>query len=94
MRESGSIEQDADVVMFIFREEYYLERDKPTQHANEKDDHYASKVDSWEQRLEKSRNLAEVLVSKQRHGPTGDVTLQFQGEFTRFSNFDRHHTQD
>lgn len=94
LRESGSIEQDADVVMFIFREEYYLERDKPTQHAGEKDDHHAGKVESWERRLEKCRGLAEVIVAKQRHGPTGDVLLQFQGEFTRFGNLDRHHRQD
>ena len=94
LRESGSIEQDADVVMFIFREEYYLERDKPTQHASEKDDHHAAKVESWEKRLEKCRGLAEIIVAKQRHGPTGDVLLQFQGEFTRFGNLDRHHRRE
>ena len=91
LRESGSIEQDADVVMFIFREEYYLERDKPVQHANEKDEHFNLKLEKWESRLEAARNLADIIVAKQRHGPTGNVDLQFQGEFTRFANRDRAH---
>jgi replicative DNA helicase len=92
LRESGSIEQDADVVMFIFREEYYLERDEPVQHASEKDDHYQGRMERHHQRLEEAKNLAEVIVSKQRHGPTNTVKLLFEGEFTRFGNLDRVHT--
>ena len=92
LRESGTIEQDADVVMFIYREEYYLERQKPIPHPGEKDDRYAEKVEKWEQRREEVRNLAEVIVAKQRHGPTGIVSLQFEGQYTRFHDLDRQHT--
>ncbi|MBT3767444.1 MAG: replicative DNA helicase [Rhodospirillaceae bacterium] len=91
LRESGSIEQDADIVSFIFREEYYLDRSEPMQRPDEKDDHFIEKRDRWEQRLNNVRNVAEVLVAKQRHGPIGKVELHFQGEFTRFSNLDRSH---
>ncbi len=91
LRESGSIEQDADVVMFIFREEYYLERDKPIQHQSETDEHFHAKFESWEKRLNEKRNIADIIVAKQRHGPIGDIQLQFQGVFTRFGNLDRSH---
>ncbi|MBL6945881.1 MAG: replicative DNA helicase [Rhodospirillales bacterium] len=91
LRESGSIEQDADVVMFIFREEYYLERDEPIQRQDEKDDSFHSKFERWQQRLEEVRNMAELSVAKQRHGPIGTVKLQFEGQFTRFGNLDREH---
>ena len=91
LRESGSIEQDADVVMFIFREEYYLERDEPVQRQDEKDDSFHSKYERWQQRLEEVRNIAEVIVAKQRHGPIGTSRLQFQGAFTRFGNLDQGH---
>ncbi|GGE81324.1 replicative DNA helicase [Stappia taiwanensis] len=75
LRESGSIEQDADVVMFVFREEYYLAKAI----GNE-----ATPEDM--EKLERVRNRAEVIVAKQRHGPTGTANLHFQGEFTRFSD--------
>ena len=91
LRESGSIEQDADVVMFIFREEYYLERDKPVQRADEKDDPFRSRYETWERRVASARCTAEISVSKQRHGPTGDIELMFDGMYTRFGNLDRHH---
>ena len=91
LRESGSIEQDADIVSFIFREEYYLDRAEPMQRPDEKDDHFIEKRDRWEQRLNSVRNIAEVLIAKQRHGPIGKVELQFTGEFTRYSNHDRGH---
>jgi replicative DNA helicase len=93
LRESGSIEQDADVVMFIFREEYYLDRDKPVQHQSETDDHFLKKIEVWERRLDETRNLAEIIISKQRHGPIGVVNLMFQGAYTRFGNLDRDHRQ-
>jgi replicative DNA helicase len=91
LRESGSIEQDADVVMFIFREEYYLDRDEPVQHQNETDEHFLKKRETWERRLDEKRNLAEIIIAKQRHGPIGLVNLMFQGTYTRFGNLDREH---
>ena len=91
LRESGSIEQDADVVMFIFREEYYLERDMPQQRMDEKVDHFAGKQERWEDRMKDVKNTAEVIVAKQRHGPIDTVRLQFIGEFTRFADLDTQH---
>ena len=91
LRESGSIEQDADVVAFIFREEYYLEREEPIQRPDEKDDRYVEKRERWTQRLHEVRNIAEVIIAKQRHGPIGTVRLMFQGAYTRFGNLDRDH---
>ena len=79
LRESGSIEQDADVVMFVFREEYYAEREKP---GDEKLDEMAK----WQERMERLHGKAELIIGKQRHGPIGTVDLAFEGRFTRFSN--------
>lgn len=79
LRESGSIEQDADVVLFVYRDEYYLARKEPREGTPE---HVA-----WQDEMEKVQNLAEVIAAKQRHGPIGKVTLQFEGEMTRFSNY-------
>jgi replicative DNA helicase len=78
LRESGSIEQDADVVMFVYREEYYHERLKP---ADDSD-----KVPEWQQKAEKLHGRAEVIIGKQRHGPIGTVDLYFEGKFTKFSD--------
>jgi replicative DNA helicase len=78
LRESGSIEQDADVVLFVFREEYYLERREPNLNT---DDHA-----KWRSQMNAVTGQAEVIIGKQRHGPTGTVRLQFTPEFTRFSN--------
>jgi replicative DNA helicase len=83
LRESGSIEQDADVVMFVYREEYYLMRTEPRADTPE---HAA-----WMEKMEKVYGLADVIVAKQRHGPIGTATLQFQSEFTRFRDLDRDH---
>jgi replicative DNA helicase len=88
LRESGTIEQDSDVVMFIYREQYYLERAEPTQRADESDDKFDSRHQEWQRRCEKAHNLAEVMIAKQRHGPIGTVKLVFQGEFTRFGDLD------
>jgi replicative DNA helicase len=82
LRESGSIEQDADVVMFVFREEYYHQMRKPSE-AN------AEKFAEWLAEGEKVYGKAEVIIGKQRHGPTGTVELQFEGAFTRFSSLAR-----
>ncbi len=78
LRESGSIEQDADVVLFVFREEYYVERRQPRENTEE------HKL--WQAEMELVTGKAEVIIGKQRHGPTGTLRLQFTPEFTRFSN--------
>ncbi|MCG8511826.1 MAG: replicative DNA helicase, partial [Rhodospirillales bacterium] len=93
LRESGSIEQDADVVMFIFREEYYLERDRPGQRPEESGEKFAERELDWEKRLDAVRNIAEVIVAKQRHGPIGTIKLLFEGAFTRFRDLDQNHTE-
>ncbi len=78
LRESGSIEQDADVVMFVFREAYYLERKEPqpatVEHAE------------WQSKMNDISNRAEIIIGKQRHGPTGNVFLEFEAMFTRFKD--------
>ena len=88
LRESGSIEQDADVVMFIFRDEYYLERAKPSLHVGESNEKYGARVMQWQEQYEKMRNRAEIIVAKQRHGPTGTLELYFNGEFTEFRDLE------
>ncbi|HZH26275.1 MAG TPA: replicative DNA helicase [Azospirillaceae bacterium] len=91
LRESGSIEQDADVVMFVFREQYYLERAEPSRRPDETDDKFNDRYQRWQQRLGEVHNTAEVILAKQRHGPIGTVRLHFEGQFTRFSDLDPHH---
>jgi len=86
LRESGSIEQDADVVLFIYREEYYLARERPSQRANETDETFRKRAASYEERRDAARGIAEVIAAKQRHGPIGTVMLHFNGEFTQFSD--------
>lgn len=86
LRESGSIEQDADIVMFVYREEYYLEREEPAKRPEENDEKFNQRYDDWQQRLSETHNIAECIVAKQRHGPIGTVKLFFDGELTRFSN--------
>jgi replicative DNA helicase len=83
LRESGSIEQDADVVMFVFREEYYVERKKPAEGTAE--------FSTWATEMERVHGKAEVIVGKQRHGPVGTVTLAFEAQFTRFGNLAHEH---
>ena len=80
LRESGSIEQDADVVMFVFREAYYVERKEPTlgsiEHAE------------WRQKMDEISSLADIMISKQRHGPTGNVKVEFEAMYTKFKNLE------
>jgi replicative DNA helicase len=80
LRESGSIEQDADVVMFVYREAYYLERKEPTlgsvEHAE------------WQQKMDEVSRLAEIIISKQRHGPTGNVKVEFEAMYTKFKDLE------
>ena len=78
LRESGSIEQDADVVMFVYREEYYHERLKPSEDSD--------RFVDWQQKAERLHGKAEVIIGKQRHGPIGTVELHFESRFTRFSD--------
>lgn len=78
LRESGAIEQDADVVMFVFREEYYEMRKQPSEGTPE----HAT----WQEKMDRIQNLAEVIIGKQRHGPIGRVVLHFESGFTRFSD--------
>ncbi len=78
LRESGSIEQDADVVIFVYREEYYLQNKEPRIGTPE--------YEKWQLDMSLVHGKAEVIIAKQRHGPTGTVELQFEGQFTRFSD--------
>ncbi|WP_341760591.1 replicative DNA helicase [Candidatus Endowatersipora endosymbiont of Watersipora subatra] len=79
LRESGSIEQDADVVLFVYRHEYYLQNREPELGSS---DH-----EQWLAKLNSAKGKADVIIAKQRHGPTGTVQLSFKPEFTRFSDF-------
>ncbi len=88
LRESGSIEQDADVVMFVFREEYYLSRAVPTQREGESVEKFQARYQDWMQRCEKVHNKAEVIIAKQRNGPIGNVVLQFDAAYGRFRNLE------
>nr|WP_295888764.1 replicative DNA helicase [uncultured Devosia sp.] len=81
LRESGSIEQDADVVLFVYREEYYLKNKEPKEGTPE---HM-----TWQGEMEKVHGKAEVIIAKQRHGPTGTVQLSFEAQYTRFGNLAR-----
>jgi len=94
LRESGSIEQDADVVMFIFREEYYLEKGEPIQGLEEDQTKYHGRMEKWNERLQDVRNTASVIIAKQRHGPVGTIDLYFEGRFTHFDDLDRQHDED
>jgi replicative DNA helicase len=87
LRESGSIEQDADVVMFIFREQYYHERSVPMQRSDEADDKFNQRYTRWQDHGTKVHNVAEVNIAKQRHGPIGTVKLFFDGAVTKFADF-------
>ena len=78
LRESGSIEQDADVVMFVYREEYYLKNKQPREGTPE--------FHTWQGEMERAHGKAELIIGKQRHGPTGTVELSFEAELTRFGN--------
>ena len=83
LRESGSIEQDADVVMFVYREQYYLARQQPTEGTIEHQE--------WQEQMARVHNVAETIVAKQRHGPTGKVSLYFNEFLTQFADLDTQH---
>ncbi|MCG7506971.1 replicative DNA helicase [Mesorhizobium retamae] len=83
LRESGSIEQDADVVLFVYRDEYYMQNKQPEEGTPEYED--------WRIKFEKVKGKAELIIAKQRHGPTGTVELAFEGQYTRFSDLAEEH---
>jgi len=88
LRESGSIEQDADAVMFVYRDEYYLQQRMPKDSAYDSADKHAVAMEEWQRKMDLVHNKAELILEKQRHGPTGTVSLYFEGEFTRFADLD------
>ena len=92
LRESGSIEQDADVVMFIYRESYYLQRNEPTRGSEESQEAYQKKHDAWKDRNEEVFNKAELIVAKQRNGPTGKIELYFDDKYTKFLGMDKNNS--
>jgi replicative DNA helicase len=100
LRESGSIEQDADVVMFVYRDEYYLAQKEPGLIAFEGRDEgdrqgkWEAAHQDWQKRMEEAHNKADLIIAKQRHGPTGTIKLFFEGEFTRFADLDTRHGPD
>jgi replicative DNA helicase len=91
LRESGTIEQDADMVMFIYRDEYYLQQKQPKIVAFDRDDKFHEATAKWQSDMDAVHNKAELIIAKQRHGPTGKVDLFFEGEYTRFADLDPHH---
>jgi replicative DNA helicase len=91
LRESGSIEQDADVVMFIYRDDYYLKQREPKLAAFADDAKFEAAMQRWQQDMERAHNRADLIIAKQRHGPTGAIPLFFEAEFTRFGDLDTVH---
>lgn len=91
LRESGTIEQDADAVMFIYRDEYYLQQKEPKIVAFDRDDKYQEAMEKWKSDMQNVYQKAELILAKQRHGPTGKIDLFFEGEFTRFADLDTTH---
>ena len=86
LRESGTIEQDADVVVFIYRQEYYEERSEPKSTGTESSVSFHEKYLKWQENLKKCKNIADIIVAKQRHGPIGSLQLHFNSKYTKFSN--------
>ncbi len=89
LRESGSIEQDSDVVMFIYRREYYLSREEPEKKPSEDDGKFNDRYAQWQQDLGDCNNTADVIIAKQRHGPIGTISLFFDASVTRFSDLEK-----
>ncbi len=94
LRESGTIEQDADAVMFIYRDEYYLQQRAPKQMGFDSEEKYQDALAKWQRDMDRVYNKAELLIAKQRHGPTGKIDLFFEAEFTRFADLDPDHHGD
>ena len=86
LRESGTIEQDSDVVMFVYRQSYYEERAEPKKSGTESDEKFQTRYIEWQETLEKVQNTADIIVAKQRHGPIGNIKLHFEASLTKFSD--------
>ncbi|MBX9700295.1 MAG: replicative DNA helicase [Acetobacteraceae bacterium] len=93
LRESGSIEQDADIVMFVYRDEYYVQAQQPKPTAFDNNDKFDEAMNRWQAKMEEVHNKADLIIAKQRHGPTGAIPLFFEAEFTRFGDLDTAHGQ-
>jgi replicative DNA helicase len=94
LRESGTIEQDADAVMFLYRDEYYQEQKMPKEAAFDSNSNkFDTAMTEWKQKMERAHNLADLILAKQRHGPTGTIPLFFEAEFTRFDDIDLVHRE-
>ena len=87
LRESGTIEQDADVVIFIYRQEYYEERAEPKSSGTESSVSFHERYMKWQENLKNCKNIADIIIAKQRHGPIGSLQLHFNARYTKFSNF-------
>ena len=79
LRESGTIEQDADIVIFIYRESYYVARKKPEDGS--------AKMDGWQQEMSQVHGKATLMVAKQRHGPIKNITVHYNEALTKFSDY-------
>jgi replicative DNA helicase len=94
LRESGTIEQDADSVMFVYRDQYYLEQKMPKEIAFEgTSEKFHAAMEEWQKKMDLAHNKADLIIAKQRHGPTGTIPLFFEGEFTRFGDLDLVHSE-
>ena len=94
LRESSSMEQDADMVWFIFREDYYVGAREPKVPRGDDDMKTAKAHAAWQAEMEKVYGLAELIIAKQRHGATGKVRLRFEPKITRFSDLAEADYQD
>ena len=91
LRESGSIEQDADMVMFVYRDEYYLGQRAPKEMSFDNGGKFEEAMTKWQADMERAHNKAELIIGKSRHGPTGTIHLFFEADFTRFGDLDQTH---
>jgi replicative DNA helicase len=92
LRESGSIEQDADCVMFVYRDDYYLKAREPKEMNFPDSGKFNDAHGRWMEDMERAHNKADLIIAKQRHGPTGTIPLFFEAEFTRFGDLDTVHS--
>jgi replicative DNA helicase len=86
LRESGSIEQDADIVMFVYRDEYYVERERPSLLKDETQDKFQNRYETWQHRMSEAAGKAEIIIGKQRNGRVGTAHVLFDGATTTFSD--------
>tara|TARA_B100000686_G_scaffold354892_1_gene468012 strand:+ start:2374 stop:3873 length:1500 start_codon:yes stop_codon:yes gene_type:complete len=86
LRESGTIEQDSDVVMFVYRQAYYEERSEPKKSSIETEEKFQNRYLEWQNTLEKVQHTADIIIAKQRHGPIGNIKLHFEASITKFSD--------